>query len=211
LKALEVRKRLAEKNPQTYETALTASFNNLGVICYYSQRYEEAGEYFLQALEIRKRLAAVNPQVYEPILADSFNNVGAIFQERQCNEEAKKYYLQALEIRKRLNAVNPQIYESKVAGSLQNISFVYLLMKRFSQAEACSREALNYSDTPSIYTNLAAAILLQGRFEEAKEIYLRFKDEKRESFLSDFRKFKEHNIIPEHLMGDVEKIIELLG
>ena len=58
---------------------------------------------------------------------------------------------------------------------------------------------------------MAASLLLQGRFEEAKELYLKYKDELKDSFLSDFEEFKANNIIPQERLDDVEKIIELLN
>ena len=46
--------------------------------------------------------------------------------------------------------------------------------------------------------------------EEAKQIYLTYKDDLRDTFLEDFQALKDNNAIPEHIIGDVEKIIELL-
>ena len=61
------------------------------------------------------------------------------------------------------------------------------------------------------YTNLAASILLQGRYDEAKEIYLKYKDELKNSFLDHFEEFKLNGVIPQERLNDVEKIIKLLN
>ena len=61
-----------------------------------------------------------------------------------------------------------------------------------------------------IYTNLAAAILLQGRYDEAKQIYWTYRDNLKDSFLEDIQTLKDNNAIPIHIASDVDKIIELL-
>ena len=125
--------------------------------------------------------------------------------------EVEECYFRSLAIFKRLATTYADVYGPSYVYTLNNVSEYSLLVQKFAQAEEYSLEALKWSDNVGIYTNLAAAILLQGRFEDAKEIYLRYKDEKKESFLSDFQTLKDNNAIPEHLIDDVEKIIELLN
>jgi tetratricopeptide (TPR) repeat protein len=179
-------------------------------LCNKTKRFDKAEEYYLRALEIRERLAKANPKAYEANVATIFNNLANLYRDTKRFDKAEDYYLLALEIRERLSKAHPEVYKKNVATTLNNLTNFYKKTHRFNKAEEYSREALKWSDNVGIYTNLAAAILLQGRFEEAKEIYLRYKDEKKESFLSDFHDLKENNAIPEHLMDDVEKIIELL-
>jgi tetratricopeptide (TPR) repeat protein len=99
----------------------------------------------------------------------------------------------------------------RIASLYSNLSFFAIFTSNFSDSENYAKEALSLNpDNLGPYANLAASLLLQGRFDEAKEIYLKYKSELKDSFLSDFEKFKANNIIPQERLYDGEKIIELL-
>jgi tetratricopeptide (TPR) repeat protein len=106
--------------------------------------------------------------------------------------------------------------------SLGNLSFYQLFAKDFKGAEQSAREALNPTsfEKPEnydaemewVHTNLALALLYQGKFEEAKAIYLKYKDiaygetTYKEAFLSDFKELEAEGITH----PDVAKIKQLL-
>jgi tetratricopeptide (TPR) repeat protein len=162
-------------------------------------------------LEIYERLAKANPEAHEAYVAITLNNLAILYYNTQRFDKTEEYYLQVLEIQERLTKAHPEVYGQDYAGCLHNASYFSLQVQNYAQAEEYSQEALKWSDDINIYTNLAAAILLQGRFEEAKQIYLTYKDDLRDTFLEDFQALKDNNAIPEHIIGDVEKIIELLN
>ena len=120
--------------------------------------------------------------------------------------------LSALEVYQRLTAVNPQVYEPYLVRACNNLSFLFLAQGNFEEAERYAREGSKYDFTHhTIYTNLAASLLLQGRYAEAEEIYLRYKEELKEDFLSDFEDFYRRGIIPPEREDDVERIKKLLS
>ena len=211
LGALEIYERLIVKNPEIYEFKFTDPLNNLANLYRATQRFSAAENYYLRVISIRERLATTYPEAYQSDLAISLSNLALLYTDTKCFAKSRDINNRALEIHRGLVAIYPEVYGQDYAGSLHNASYFSLQVQNYVQAEEYSREALKWSDNVGIYTNLAAAILLQGRFEDAKEIYLRYKDEKKESFLSDFQTLKDNNAIPEHLYGDVEKIIELLN
>ena len=177
-----------------------------------TQRYEESEEMCLSAMEIYRRLAAVNPQVYEPGLARTQNNLGNLYRDTQRYEESEEMYLSALEVYQRLTAVNPQVYEPYLVRACNNLSFLFLAQGNFEEAERYAREGSKYDSTHhTVYTNLAASLLFQGRYAEAEEIYLRYKEELKEDFLSDFEDFYRRGIIPPEREDDVERIKKLLS
>ena len=179
---------------------------------YNTQRYEESGEMYLSAMEIYRRLAAANPQVYEPDLAMTQNNLGTLYYNTQRYEESGEMYLSAMEIYRRLAAANPQVYEPGLVRACNNLSCLFLVQGNFEEAERYAREGLKYDSTHhTIYTNLAASLLFQGRYAEAEEIYLRYKEELKEDFLSDFEDFYQRGIIPPEREDDVERIKKLLS
>ena len=211
MRALEIRKRLAKTHPEAYEANVAQTLNNLALLYSNTQRFDQAEKYYLRALEIYERLAKAHPEAYEAKVAMTLNNLAVLYKDTQRFDKAEKYYLRALEIQERLAKAHPEVYGQDYAGCLHNASYFSLQVQNYAQAEEYSREALKWSDDINIYTNLAAAILLQGRFEEAKQIYLTYKDDLRDAFLNDFQTLKDNNAIPEHLIDDVEKIIELLN
>ena len=212
LSAMEIRRRLAAANPQVYEPDLAMTQYNLGCLYSDTQRYEDSEKMYLSAMEIRRRLAVANPQVYEPDLADTQYNLGCLYYYIQRYEDSEEMYLSALEVYQRLTAVNPQVYEPYLVRACNNLSFLFLAQGNFEEAERYAREGSKYDFTHhTIYTNLAASLLLQGRYAEAEEIYLRYKEELKEDFLSDFEDFYRRGIIPPEREDDVERIKKLLS
>ena len=212
LSAMEIRRRLAAANPQVYEPDLAMTQYNLGCLYSDTQRYEDSEKMYLSAMEIRRRLAVANPQVYEPDLADTQYNLGCLYYNIQRYEDSEEMYLSALEVYQRLTAVNPQVYELYLVRACNNLSFLFLAQGNFEEAERYAREGSKYDFTHhAIYTNLAASLLLQGRYAEAEEIYLRYKEELKEDFLSDFEDFYRRGIIPPEREDDVERIKKLLS
>ena len=212
LSAMEIRRRLAVANPQVYEPDLAMTQYNLGCLYSDTQRYEDSEKMYLSAMEIRRRLAVANPQVYEPDLADTQYNLGCLYYNIQRYEDSEEMYLSALEVYQRLTAVNPQVYEPYLVRACNNLSFLFLAQGNFEEAERYAREGSKYDFTHhAIYTNLAASLLLQGRYAEAEEIYLRYKEELKEDFLSDFEDFYRRGIIPPEREDDVERIKKLLS
>ena len=212
LSAMEIRRRLAAVNPQVYEPGLARTQNNLGNLYRDTQRSEESEEMYLSAMEIYRRLAAANPQVYESGLARTQYSLGCLYYNIQRYEESGEMYLSAVEVYQRLTAVNPQVYEPYLVRACNNLSFLFLAQGNFEEAERYAREGSKYDFTHhTIYTNLAASLLLQGRYAEAEEIYLRYKEELKEDFLSDFEDFYRRGIIPPEREDDVERIKKLLS
>lgn len=195
-----------------YEPDLAGIQNNLGILYKDTQRYEDSEKMYLSAMEIYRRLAAVNPQVYEPDLAMAQSNLGTLYKDTRRYEDSEKLCLSAMEIRRRLAAANPQVYEPYLVRACNNLSFLFLAQGNFEEAERYAREGAKYDSTHhTIYTNLAASLLLQGRYAEAEEIYLRYKEELKEDFLSDFEDFYQRGIIPPEREDDVERIKKLLS
>ena len=74
-----------------------------------------------------------------------------------------------------------------------------------------TREGLQVDSTQYwIASNLAAALLFQGKYVEAEKIYRQYKEELKDSFLDDFKQYAEAGVIPPEYEADVEKIRKLL-
>ena len=60
--ALQIRRELAQKNPETYRPDVAETLNNLGILDRDQGRMEEARKEFAEALQIRRELALKNPR-----------------------------------------------------------------------------------------------------------------------------------------------------
>ena len=73
--ALEILRRLAEKDSQAYEPDIAGILNNLANLYSDTQRFAESETMYKEALEIFRRLAEKNPQAYEPNVALILDNI----------------------------------------------------------------------------------------------------------------------------------------
>ena len=209
--ALEIQKRLAYVYPQVYEPNLAMSYNNLAVLYCNTQRFNEAEQMHKTALEIRKRLADANPQAHKLDLAKSYIGLALLYNNTHRFNETEQMYKAALEIFKRLANANPKTYEPYLTDCYVNLSYVSILTKQFTLAETYSKEALEVDSTKHIvYSNLAAALLFQGKYQEAEKIYRQYNSELKEGFLSDFEEFAKAGVIPKNREEDVENIKKIL-
>lgn len=104
---------------------------------------------------------------------------------------------------------------------LNNVAWYSLLTSNFSDAEKYIREAIElYPNFKFLYTNLAPALLLQGKTKEAISEYEKWGDKPlgeggfttfKEVFLADFQEFEKAGIITEKLRGDVNKVKKMLN
>lgn len=111
-------------------------------------------------------------------------------------------------------------YKTIIANKYNSLAWEQLLRKEYVAAEKSLRRGIVLdSNTIILYTNLAPCLLFQGKFEEAKAEYLRWKDKPfniqdfttfKDAFWADFRSFEEANCIPPERLADVAAIKALL-
>ena len=187
------------------------TLNNLASLYSNTQRYAEAEELYKQALKIYQRFANGDPQTYDPDVAETLNNLVILYQDTKRHTEAEEMYKQAFEIYQRLAKGDPQTYDPDVSVTLGSLSFYAFFLKKYSDAEQLARKGLAIDPAQHwIASNLAAALLLQGRYSEAEPLYRQYKDELKDSFLDDFKQFKEAGVIPKEREEDVAKIKRML-
>ena len=256
LEALEIYRRLAKENPQTYERDLVSTLSSLATLYYKTQRFSECETMYLDAAAIYRRLAIGNPQVYEPRLATTLYSVGLLYWQQeqypqaipifeealplyrslaQHNSSYGKWYNNSLQLLTQLYqtteehskcfTVNEErlpllkkryqkdakTYQNEYARALNDQSLQGIFIGQLEKSEQYAREALSIDSTQIwINSNLAAALLFQGKYEEAEAIYLQYKSELKESFLQSFRDFEAAGVIPEERKNDVKRIEDLL-
>jgi tetratricopeptide (TPR) repeat protein len=141
------------------------------------------------------------------------------------NDKEKLIYLEnALQFRLEANkSYSDGNKHTVIISDYGNLSWYYLLDKQFAKSEMAARTAIETARKNNIegsqynwvYTKLAHSLLFQGKFEEAKKIYLEWKDKVypqdttktfRFFFLKDLDDLKQSGITH----PDVENIKELL-
>jgi len=97
------------------------------------------------------------------------------------------------------------------------LSYYYILTKDYEKSEQAATEGLKIDDTQTwIKINLAAALLFQDRYEEAKNIYLELFQTPKEGrsyaeiCLEDLDEYEKAGVIPENQKENVEKIRQIL-
>ncbi len=108
-------------------------------------------------------------------------------------------------------ASSQEIENGLVAKKLGEKAYDAILRGDYPAAESLSLYGLKKDSTQHwIATNLAAALLFQGKTIEAEKIYRQYKNELKKSFLDDFTVFEKAGVIPEERKKDVEHIRQLL-
>ena len=141
-RAVEIRERLAKRNPDAFEPDLAMSLNNLAISYSELGRREDALIPAERAVEIYERLVKRNPDAFEPDLAGSLNNLANRYSELRRREDALIPAERAVEIRERLVKRNPDAFEPDLAMSLNNLANRYAELGKDDDALAASRRAL---------------------------------------------------------------------
>lgn len=209
--ALEGYQHLAEGNP-LFNPYVIGVFNNLALLYKDMQRLEECEKVYTDALVFCRRLVHKNPQSYNIHLCGLLKGMGNLYFKCKRYDDCVKVNKEALDVYHNLYEKDSLMWYKEYAEMLGNISYYTLFKKGFTEAEIYAREGLIIDSlTQFINTNLAAALLFQGKYTEAKKIYCQYKFELKDSFLDDFKVFAEAGVIPKKREKDVEKIKQLLN
>ena len=210
MQALEISQRLAKDNPKTYGSNLAGTLNNLALLYWNTQRFQEADTLFDELLALSRKLSVLSNTLNLQYVNLLFK-LSQLYSKAHKYESAYKVYKEWLPTLKQQYEDNPALLRSDLVRDLCNQSFYAIIVKQYAEAEQYAREGLKVDSTQHwIASNLAASLLLQGRYSEAEPIYRQYKDELKESFLDDFEQFKAAGVIPKECEEDVEKIKRML-
>ena len=207
--ALEIYKRLMGENSFIYGQKLADCLFWFAHLQLKQGKTTEAISPLEQALEFYKKEAEQGKSI------DYYTKIMSWLQ--QLYDQEKKYsqayqcFKQNIPLLKTLYQLKNSNYTELLKGILVSQSFFAIFEKQYTEAENYSKEALEVDSTKHVaYSNLAAALLFQGKYQEAEKIYRQYKSELKEGFLSDFEEFSKAGVIPKNREEDVEKIKQLL-
>ena len=208
---LSIYRRLAKSNPSIYEPYVAFTLSSLAGLYNGTQRFSDAEKLYKEALSIYQRLVE-NSQALLGDYLDVLYNLSGLY---GIIKEYKKAYVineEFIPYAKRSYLNNPEQYRAIYAETLGNQSFNCMFMSEFVKAEEYAYEGLKIDSSQTfIYSNLAASLLMQGKYSEAEKLYLEYKGEFKDAFLSDFEEFEKAGIIPQKCRKDVEKIKIILN
>ena len=208
-KVLPLMKRQAAAN-KTYELPLVDVQISLGLYLAIDARTEEALTLVEEAFATMQRLQTEGnpyPDDYLTVL----NLLHLLYGSTKDYANAYRTGTELLAILEQQYQANPGMASQYVA-TLADMSFFTIFQKNYKKAEQFARQALAIDPSQSqVYTNLASALLFQGKYDEAEAIYRQYKDELKDSFLGDFDEFEAAGVIPEERKADVERIRKMLN
>ena len=208
--SLQLIRDLYKSNPQAYEPELVITLYKIGRLRVKQEQYLLAISVFEEALTILRRLASNNHSFF----VDYHGSLYWLSQLYPMTSEHVRHYEineEWLPLVKADYINDTEAYQKHYVNALGNQSFQCVFVGQIEKAEQYSREALSIDSTQHwIYTNLAAALLFQGKYSEAEAIYRQYKDELKDSFIQDLNDFETAGVIPEERKADVERIRRML-
>jgi tetratricopeptide (TPR) repeat protein len=209
--ALELYRILYEENQMAYDSGLAITSYHLGRLYEEQKRYQEACDAFEEALPIYRYLAEDQPTqkvYYENILSV----LTSIYSHMLRYPAVYRVLSELLPVLKRKYEMDAAGWKDRYVVTLGSQPFYAIIARQYAAAEQHAREALSIDPTQQwIYTNLAPALLCQGKTAEAEKIYRQCKEEFKDGMLDDFKKFEEAGAIPEERKKDVERIKQMLN
>ena len=176
-----------------------------------AQRIAEIDYLFTEALKIYRNLAIHIPQDYEAYKIMMLNKLAVFYSDNQRFSESEELYMEAIDILRHLDD-DPSSITPQLAGCIGGLAYLKNLTGDFLKAEEFAVEGLNIDPNQLfIYTNLAAALLFQGKYSQAWDIYKKYKEELLEMFFDDLMQYERLGIIPIEHMDEVGKIKKMLS
>ena len=207
--ALEIYKRLMGENAHFYGQRLANCLFLLAELQVKQEKYAEAISPLEKALDFYKKEAEQGKSI--DYYTEAMLLLHQLYSQEKKYSRAYQCFKQNIPLLKTLYQSDENNYTELLKSILVSQSFYSIFEKQYVEAEIYSKEALKVDSTKHVaYGNLAAALLFQGKYQEAEKIYRQYKSELKEGFLSDFEEFSKAGVIPKNREEDVEKIKQLL-
>ena len=208
--AIAIYERLYEGAPQQYQSRLAKGYFDYGMAMLNNNKSNEAIEPVERSLKLCKDMMNDKPDT--ALYAANLSCLVGLHNTNKDYATAYTYNKELLPLLKNNYSEEAVKWKVVYSGQLLSQSFYVNVLGKFEEGELHSLEALKVDSTQHLaYTNLAAAYLLQGKYEAAEKLYRQYKSELKEGFLSDFDELAKAGVIPAERMADVEKIKKMLN
>ena len=202
--------KLYESNPQLYQKRLSENYYWLGILMVKNNKYHDAIVQFERSLKLCNNIKKDGADI--SLYVSSLGYLVDFYSNEKNYTKAYSYNEVLIPLLKVNYEENAQRWKTEYNNKALNQSFYANLLGKFKEGEQYSLEAIKVDSTQHIaYTNLAAALLFQGKVIEAEKLYLGYKDEFKNTFIDDFAEFERLGVIPEERKADVERIKAILN
>ena len=208
--AIDLYERLYEGAPQLYQSSLAADYYLYGMAMLYNNKHHDAIAPFERSLKLCKDL--MNEETGKLLYVGNLAYLVDLYSNEKDYATAYTYNQELLPLLKANYGEEADKWKNNYNGGLITQSFCANLLGKFEEGELHSLEALRVDSTQHLaYTNLAAAYLLQGKYQAAEKLYRQYKSEFKDSLLTDLDKLAKVGVIPAERKADVEKIKKILN
>ena len=208
--AIAIYERLYEGAPQQYQSRLAKGYFDYGMAMLNNNKSNEAIEPVERSLKLCKDMMSDKPD--KALYAANLSCLVGLHNTNKDYATAYTYNKELLPLLKANYGDDAAKWKVVYSGQLLSQSFYANVLGKFEEGEIHSSEALKVDSTQHLaYTNLAAAYLLQGKYQAAEKLYRQYKNELKEGFLSDFDELAKAGVIPAERKADVEKIKKMLN
>ena len=208
--AIAIYERLYEGAPQQYLSRLAKRYFDYGMVMLNNNKSNEAIEPVERSLKLCKDM--MNDKPDKALYAANLSCLVGLHNTNKNYANAYTYNKELLPLLKANYDDDAVKWKVVYSGQLLSQSFYANVLGKFEEGELHSLEALKVDSTQHLaYTNLAAAYLLQGKYQAAEKLYRQYKNELKEGFLSDFNELAKAGVIPAKRKTDVEKIKKMLN
>ena len=207
---IAIYERLYEGAPQQYQSRLAKGYFDYGMAMLNNNKSNEAIEPVERSLKLCKDMMNDKPDT--ALYAANLSCLVGLHNTNKDYATAYTYNKELLPLLKDNYSEEAVKWKVVYSGQLLSQSFYANVLGKFEEGELHSLEALKVDSTQHLaYTNLAAAYLLQGKYQAAEKLYRQYKSELKEGFLSDFDELAKAGVIPAERKADVEKIKKMLN
>ena len=208
--AIAIYERLYEGAPQRYQSRLAKGYFDYGMAMLNNNKSDEAIEPVERSLKLCKDM--MNDKPDKALYAANLSCLVGLHNTNKDYATAYTYNKELLPLLKANYDDDAAKWKVVYSGQLLSQSFYANVLGKFEEGELYSLEALKVDSTQHlVYTNLAAAYLLQGKYQAAEKLYRQYKNELKDGFLSDFDELAKADVIPAKRKTDVEKIKKMLN
>ena len=208
--AIAIYERLYESAPQQYLSRLAEGYYWYGMSMVNNNKHHDAIGPFERSLKLCKDI--VNEETGKSLYAVNLGCLVELYGKEKDYATTYTYNKELLPLLKANYGEETDKWKAEYNKKLIQHSFCANLLGKFEEGEHYSLEALKVDSTQHLaYTNLAAAYLLQGKYEAAEKLYRQYKSEFKDGLLTDLDELAKAGVIPADRMADVEKIKKILN
>lgn len=206
-KALDIRRRLYAQNPNVYQFDLANNLLVIGGTIQMNGEIKRSIPYLEESIQLYRQIKSEKRfYIY------ALDLIGQLYCTLNNNVKAYEYYTELLPLIKKAYMENPIEWKEQYVTILGNMAFFSIFKMKYEESEYYARLGLKQNASENwINTTLAAALLFQGKYAEAETVYLKFRNQYKKEFLSDFKLYEESGVIPPKYKSDVEKIKNILN